>query len=301
VSSACILCPIDFSDSSRAALSYADALAEHFGARLILLSVDDPLLAEAASAGLASPLSDETLQELHRFSSSAIGNAASGAAQVARCVRTGKPAVEILREARASASDLIVMSSRGQTGIRKRFFGSTTERVLRETPVPVLITPTRQPPGPTLDDIAGHIGRIVAPVDLTAASERQLTIAAGIALALAVPLLVAHVVEPITISQRVRQQVTGADALRRNQAQQALDTLAGNIRKSVKFETMVLTGDPAEEIAKTAEARRANLIVMGLHSSPVTGPRMGSVTYRVLSLTRRLVLALPPAHTSRPA
>ncbi len=300
MSSACILCPIDFSDSSRAALGYADALAEHFGARLILLSVDDPLLAEAAGAGLASPLTEDTLQELHRFSASAISNA-TGAAQVARCVRTGKPSVEILREARASASDLIVMSSRGQTGIRKRFFGSTTERVLRETPVPVLVTPTHQPPGPTLDDIAGHIYRIVVPVDLTAASERHLRIAAGIATALGVPLLVAHVVEPITISQRVRQQVTGVDALRRSQAEHALDTLVATIPKPVKFETMILSGDPAEEIAKTAETRRANLIIMGLNSSAVTGPRMGAVTYRVLSLTRRLVLALPPSRASSAA
>jgi len=300
VSSACILCPIDFSEPSRAALGYADALAEHFGARLILLTVDDPLLAEAAAAGLAAPLADDTLQELHRFFSSAIGGA-GGAAQVARCVRTGKPAVEILREAHDSASDLIVMSSRGQTGIRKRFFGSTTERVLRETPVPVLVTPTHQPPGPTLDDIAGHIGRIIAPVDLTPASERQLTIAAGIATSLAVPLLVAHVVEPITISQHVRRQVTGADALRRNQAEHALDALTARVRTPKQVETMILSGDPAEEIAKTAEARRASLIVMGLHSSAMTGQRMGSVTYRLLSLTRRLVLALPPARASTAA
>jgi hypothetical protein len=33
---------------------------------------------------------------------------------------------------------------------------------------------------------------------------------------------------------------------------------------------------------------------MGLHSSAVLGPRMGSVTYRVLCLAHRLVLALPP-------
>jgi nucleotide-binding universal stress UspA family protein len=56
----------------------------------------------------------------------------------------------------------------------------------------------------------------------------------------------------------------------------------------------VVIGDPAEEIVKVAEARGAGLIVMGLHSSTLLGPRMGSVTYRVLCLTRTLVLALPP-------
>ena len=38
-----ILCPIDFSESSRGALRYAGALAAHFGARLTLLAVNDPL------------------------------------------------------------------------------------------------------------------------------------------------------------------------------------------------------------------------------------------------------------------
>jgi len=54
-------------------------------------------------------------------------------------------------------------------------------------------------------------------------------------------------------------------------------------------------GEPAEEIAKIAADRQAGLIVVGLHASPVLGPRMGSVTYRVLSLSQGLVLALPPA------
>jgi hypothetical protein len=33
---------------------------------------------------------------------------------------------------------------------------------------------------------------------------------------------------------------------------------------------------------------------MGLHGSPVLGPRMGSVTYRLLCLVHTLVLAVPP-------
>jgi nucleotide-binding universal stress UspA family protein len=54
-------------------------------------------------------------------------------------------------------------------------------------------------------------------------------------------------------------------------------------------------GEPAEEIAKIATDRQSGLIVMGLHASAVSGARMGSVTYRVLSVTHGLVLALPPA------
>ena len=64
--------------------------------------------------------------------------------------------------------------------------------------------------------------------------------------------------------------------------------------RAAQAEALIAYGEPAEEIAKVANDRDAGIIVMGLHSSPVLGPRMGSVTYRVLCLAHRLVLALPP-------
>jgi nucleotide-binding universal stress UspA family protein len=70
------------------------------------------------------------------------------------------------------------------------------------------------------------------------------------------------------------------------------------ISPRVHVEPIVLTGEPSEEIVTLAETRQARLIVMGLHSSGLLGPRMGSVTYRVLCRTNSLVLALPPARVS---
>ena len=46
-----ILCPVDFSDASAGALRYAAAVATHFGARLIVLTVEDPVLTEALDLG----------------------------------------------------------------------------------------------------------------------------------------------------------------------------------------------------------------------------------------------------------
>jgi len=274
---------------------YATAIADHFGARLTLLAVDDPLLVEAAvSVGLVPSLSEETMQELRRVGADAFGRPHGGNVEVDFRVRTGKPAVEILREARESAADLIVMSSRGHTGVRKMFFGSTTERVLRETTVPVLITPIERPRAQSLDEMARHVSRVLAPLDLTEASPHQLAIAAGIAQALSVPLLIAHVVEPVVIPMRVRLALAGATAVRRTNAEDTLADLVRSVPETVKTETLVVSGDPAEEIVKLTEVRHANLIVMGLHSAELFGPRMGSVTYRVLSLTHALVLALPP-------
>lgn len=48
-------------------------------------------------------------------------------------VTVGKPAKQILHVALEEGADLIVMSTQGLTGARRLFFGSTTERVLRET------------------------------------------------------------------------------------------------------------------------------------------------------------------------
>lgn len=46
-----ILCPIDFSEASAGALRYAAAIAAHFATRLIVLTVENPLLTEAADLG----------------------------------------------------------------------------------------------------------------------------------------------------------------------------------------------------------------------------------------------------------
>ncbi len=290
-----VLCPIDFSEPSRSALCYAAAIADHFGAHLTVLAVDDPLLAEAAaSTGQAPSLGNATLHELQRFCRETLQEWEAGPKKIEFRVTVGKPATDILREATRSHADLIVMSSHGRSGIKKMFFGSTTERVLRETVVPVLITPDAKPSVSSLSGIAQSIHRIIAPIDLTAASLHQLTVAAGLAEALSLPLIVSHVLEPIFVPYSVRLAIPGVDAARRTDAMEKMSSLTASIASRVHVESIVVMGDPSEEIVTLAEARRANLMVMGLHSSGLLGPRMGSVTYRVLCRTHALVLALPP-------
>ena len=290
-----IICPVDFSESSQTALCYAAAVADHFAARLLVVSVDDPLLAAAAETAGLQPLSRQTAEELERFAAATLSASTDRPATVQFVVAAGKPAAEILRLARESACDLIVMSSQGRSGITKRFFGSTTERILRETSIPVLVTPAAAPRVATVSDIARHVHMVVAPVDFTDASPHQVRAAAGIATGLGVPMLVAHVLEPMYVPPRVKLAIPGLDHDRRAAAEQTLFAQLETCEGPSSVESMVLTGDAAEEIAGVAEARRAGLIVMGLHSSERLGHRIGAVTYRVLCLTRSLVLALPPA------
>lgn len=51
---------------------------------------------------------------------------------------SGEPVQSILEVARTSGADLIVMGTHGREGIERFFLGSVAERVVRESPVPVL-------------------------------------------------------------------------------------------------------------------------------------------------------------------
>jgi universal stress protein A len=75
---ATIVCPVDFSDHSKVALARAGAWAQHFGARLIVVTVVEPLLVSAAATTYEMDLvRDEAVPELRDFV--AKGFAAAGA------------------------------------------------------------------------------------------------------------------------------------------------------------------------------------------------------------------------------
>jgi nucleotide-binding universal stress UspA family protein len=290
-----ILCPIDFSDASAGALRYAAAVASHFGTRLIALTVEDPLCTEALDLGTGVMWTPEGCKlEMEEFAARSFGPDSSTLTMIEYEVAIGKPAAEILRVARERSCDLIVMSTHGLTGMRKLFFGSTTERVLRETTKPVLVTPPHDSSISRLEDLKLLVRRIVVPVDLSNASLHQAQIARGIAEALGVPLILVHVIEPLRSRLTNRPQVASIEANRRAEAEDGLDELLTTIPRRLHPEALVAYGDPAEELAKVARDRQAGLIVMGLHGSPLLGPRMGSVTYRLLCVSPTLVLALPP-------
>jgi nucleotide-binding universal stress UspA family protein len=297
-----VICPTDFSDASRSALQYGAVIAEHVGSRLVVMAVEDPLLTEAVDLGTGSVWDPaDTKRELATFAGETLMKHQLRSAKLEFDVAVGKPANEILRVARERKADLLVMSTHGLTGMRKLFFGSTTERVLRETTVPVLATPAADH-GPTdLEEIRRAVKRVLAPVDLSAASGHQVRIAAGLAEALEVPLLLTHVIEPVRSPLAKRLHLPSIDQERRARAEDALADLLAPVPRQQHPEALVSYGDTAEEISKLARDRQAGLIVIGLHGSPMLGPRMGSVTYRVLCLAPALVLALPPVQVQAAA
>ena len=295
-----VLCPIDFSEACCGALRYGAAIAEHFQSELVIATVNDPLLADAtAMTAGEGQLARETVRQMERFYRDTFADRPAPIPHPRFEALVGNPALEILSLSARTHADLIVMSSRGDSGVRKMFFGSTAERVLRETAVPVLVTPPDGVGPAALDDIPKLVHRMLVPIDLSAASDRQTRVAKAIAEALAIPILLLHVVEPMRSNRPGLRVVPGIAGERRHLAEERLASLVERLAPWRRVESLIALGEPSEEIAKIAHDRGAGLIVMGLHSTLVRGgPRMGSVTYRVLCLARVPVFALPPLATA---
>jgi nucleotide-binding universal stress UspA family protein len=87
-----VVCPIDFSEHARRALRYSALVASHFGARLLLVTVNDPLLVQAAlMAYEAERLEAQSERDLREFYGET-ELAGTRADEVMYQIRMGKPA-----------------------------------------------------------------------------------------------------------------------------------------------------------------------------------------------------------------
>lgn len=135
-----ILLPLDFSDASHGALSQAEAMARAFKAELVLVHVVEPMLYPEAY-GLGS--SAFTLEAEARKGALAalepLARELKSRGLVCRVhIDSGTPAMRLCELPKELQADMIVMSTHGHTGFKHLLIGSTTERVVRRSPVPVL-------------------------------------------------------------------------------------------------------------------------------------------------------------------
>jgi nucleotide-binding universal stress UspA family protein len=288
-----ILCPVDFSDHSRAALQYAARIAADSGARLTALFVSDPLLVEAAAAAAydKGALERTSEGELGEFISRTMARA-GGPKDVACFVVPGNPAVEILKAARRMPADLIVIGTQGLSGAGKLFFGSTTERILRQATVPVLAIP----PWPRRRSVpASWPGkRIVAALDLGPAAAGDARAAAHVARSFHTDLVLVHVVKPTQAPRWLSGSLRGHDRARIEKARARLEQIARQIEPDVASECQVLVGDPAEQIPAATTDAKTGLVILTLRRvNGLFGSEQGTTTYRVLTRAGTPVLALP--------
>ncbi len=142
-----ILVPTDFSDHATQALRLAIALARTHGARITLVHVGVAALAMYEIEPYSVPMS-ATLVAMHEEMAKEQKHVLD---RIARdeipddvpwrtIALEGFPPEEIVRCAEGQKCDLIVMSTHGRSGLSRAFLGSVTERVMRASTVPVLVT-----------------------------------------------------------------------------------------------------------------------------------------------------------------
>jgi len=137
-----VLLTTDFSDTSTRAVAPAVALAQRFGARLVVTFVEEdrlpPLVVEYMAVGVEEVLSQQVDRARARLEEFATAHL-SGLEEVELVIGVGTPHVEIVRLAEERKVDLIVMATHGRGFISHAILGSTAERVLRRSPCPVLV------------------------------------------------------------------------------------------------------------------------------------------------------------------
>lgn len=136
-----LLVTTDFSETSKLAFPLVRSLAEKRGSRIVVVYVQEdvvPLFAgEYAQTSIQSILDDQREHiagELKRLAVAQIG----AGTETETLVVSGTPHLEIVRLASEWQVDLIVMATHGRGFLGHTLFGSTTERVLRRAPCPVL-------------------------------------------------------------------------------------------------------------------------------------------------------------------
>ena len=136
-----ILVPTDFSESARHALTYAISFAREYTAEVTLLHVVEDVAVSYASDLFPVPMA-EVFQEISAYARKELGTLAAEVrargVEVREVVVQGKPAAEILRVAREETFDMIILGTHGKGVLDQALFGSTTERVVRKAPCPVL-------------------------------------------------------------------------------------------------------------------------------------------------------------------
>jgi len=144
-----VLAPIDFSEHSRNALRASKVFADQYQARLHLLFVAErrtvPTFSDTGLPGIGVVEMDpEIVKNAEKALQQLNENIDGPDVQSAYHVREGDVSHDIIDFAETHGIDLIVMATRGLTGVNRFLMGSNTERIVRVAPCPVLTLPAEE-------------------------------------------------------------------------------------------------------------------------------------------------------------
>ena len=292
-----ILFATDFSRWARRAEDYACALACSWKASLTVLCVAE------FPPGLNPDylVNQQYLADLLKNESSQLvdfkGRAELRGIAVTTRVATGIPSEEVITAARAEDSDLIVVGTRGKTGLAHVLLGSTAERVIRGAPCPVLTV--RMEPAVIKEEEGAlskpiTLERILVPVDFSDCSLDALGYAAVVAQQAKASLMLLHVLEPVSYGLDFTLGQSKARRLEVETWTKRLEELVSSHQHpTMQVESQLRGGFPADSILDSAQTLPCDLIVMGTHGRRgISHTISGSVAEAVLRKARCPVITV---------
>jgi nucleotide-binding universal stress UspA family protein len=286
-----ILCPVDFSEFSDKAYDYAASLAHHYGAKLFLEHIVQPLTSAYPYYAFPDSWNDvywnldaHADAELKKLVKAGHWNGV----QPDLIVQQGPVSASILAFAQAQSVDLIVMGTHGRQGLDRLAVGSVAERVLRNAACPVLVV--RKP----LHDFVAHekgrdpvqLRKILFCTDFSASSEQAMKYSLSLAMEYNAELTLLHVLEAIPDPADFQSATS--------QAIQEMQTLIpSDAHNWCSIRNTVRLGKPYQEIVQLALEEQTDLVVMGMRGRNVLDVALfGSTTHRVIQLGSCPVLAV---------
>jgi nucleotide-binding universal stress UspA family protein len=293
-----ILVPLDFSPPSMEALDSAVSLAKQFQAAIHLVHVYPP--DEAASLPDAGHLLLQSAEAIERLNEELAGIHRTPVASFRpeNChIRCGRPHQEIIGLARELDADLIVLSTRGHSGLKHLLLGSTAERVVRGAPCPVLIAGKRKQKSKTANKTF-TIRTMLVPVDFSECSLAGVKYAAFLAKKLYATLRLFYVMYPCVdyvFVDRAGVRISEVIEAVHEAARQEMDALKQiDFLRDVSLQTEIRPGRPIDEICSAADQPNVDLIVTSTHGR--TGFKhavIGSVAEHVVRYAECPVLVVP--------
>ena len=310
-----IAVPLDGSSLAESALPFAIAIARRHGARTLeTLTVHTPQIDPIRASG--APVRDtrfdhELLANVRAFASDLERRLGALAPDLTvRSTVLEGPVAETLAEFLArSDHDLVVMTTHGYSGASRFWLGSVADRLVRHSPLPVLLLKDLSAATPA--EGAALFSDVLVPIDVREESEEILSDVIALAGEDATYHLL-HVVVPmrfvppppaydiVTSSQLAREFPPDPQSTNRDAAMAHLEKLAENLRsRGLRVSTHAeIHQHPAEAILASAAANRAGLIAMASHGrGPAKRLLLGGVTDKVVRGAAVPVLVRVPAAT----
>ncbi|WP_123624438.1 universal stress protein [Halorubrum sp. CSM-61] len=279
-----ILFPTDGSDGASAAFDHVLDLAADHGATVHVLNVADTTHDSVTRIG--GDVVDVLEREGDEIVEAAADRAADRGVEAVTEVLQGGVAETIAAYAGEYGTDLVAMPTRGRTGFDRLLLGSTTERVVRASTVPVLsIRPDGEP--------ARYPYRnVLVPTDgserANDALDRALTLAdrAGATV---------HVLNVVAVGAVGQEGYSGVDALVEGAEETVAEAAATAEAAGVEVtETVEVASSAARGIEAYVDENDVDLVVMGTQGrTGVERYLLGSVAERTVRTSRVPVLTVP--------